>query len=134
VNEDRQSGLEREEAPFISSSIARIVRATTYIVREALLKLGPRIQLALWWGGAAAVLILIPILAIIQQPNLEGIAKGIFAGIFSALLYAVAAGWTFLWLNKKPRPETPDASPSAGFIDRELEPALRERSSTRSRA
>lgn len=90
-----------------------------------------RTRLFLWAAGTAAAFFGVLILTIAESPNLGGMVRGFFAGLFVALLFAAAGAWLLMWTNS-PRSRTHlDIAKAAAGLDTLLAPTLRELNAVR---
>jgi hypothetical protein len=113
MTDERGPDAERDDLPIVLGLVMRGSTRLEASTRRAVGALNRRTQLVLWAAGTIAVFVGILALSVAQSPNLSGAARGVFAGLLLALVFAAAAGWFLLWASRTPgrhRPETRTAS------------------------
>ena len=122
---------EREDPPFVAGLLGEGIRRSSSAVRTAMRSVNQRILLIIWGGGTVAVLILFVIASITDSPGFVGAARGVFGGIFVALLFAVAFGSLMLWARGAPD-TTPVPVQRVDALNSQLGPTIRELNALRS--
>ena len=119
------SGAEREEPPFLFGLIGQVFSRSSALVRATLQSIDQRVLIKLWGGGTLATFLLIAGAAIASSPGLAGIAQGLFAGFFLALLFAAGFGWVLLAARRSPANPQP-VTAAATELNARLAPTVRE--------
>ena len=84
------------------------------------------ILLVLWFGGGAGLALLVLVASIAQTPGWEGVARGLFAGLFLGLLYLAGFGSLFVGYRRAARAETGGTPVPTSALELQLAPTLRE--------
>ena len=112
------------QPPFIQSLIESGLGRFSTVIGASMRRInGPMLYL-LWFGVAAGLAILVMIGSIIDSPGFEGVAKGLFAGLFLGLLYL--AGFGFLYISYRDDKRKPAPAPPQPDVDPHLASTLRE--------
>ena len=122
---------EREEPPFLFGLIGQVFSRSSSLVRATLQSIDQRVLVKLWGGGTLATFLLIAGAAIASSPGFAGIAQGLFAGFFLALLFALGFGTLMLQARRKPA-ENPAVTAAATELNSRLAPTVRELNTLRS--
>ena len=93
---DSQSSQNDVAPPLIQSLIGAGIQRFSMLVGTFFRGVNERILIALWFGGGAGLAVLVLIGSIIQTPGWEGVAKGLFAGVFLGLLFLAGFGSLFI--------------------------------------
>lgn len=131
MSDDRRPVPDRDEPPFVSALLIATVSGAAQTVRRAIASLHQRTRLFLWGGGTVVTFVGILILSILESPTLGGIARGIFAGVFLALLFAVGAGWLLILPSAPRSKERVAERTNVGALDTLLAPTLKELNAVR---
>jgi hypothetical protein len=123
---DSSSSAEREEPPFLFGLIGQVINRSTALVRATLQSIDQRVLMKLWGGGALAIFVLVAGASIASSPGLAGIAQGLFAGFFLALLFAVGFGALLLSARRSREPKAAAVIPAATELNARLAPTVRE--------
>ena len=124
---DPRSANNLDQPPFVQGLIIGAIEQSGAWLHGTLRAMNQRVLIWCWGLGAAALFVLVLIGSIVQSPTVIGVLQGLFAGVFLALLWAVAVGFLLQWARKD-RVETPpaEASVRAGALAARLSPALRD--------
>lgn len=111
------------QPPFVYSLIESGVGRFSVVVGATMRRINGPLLYAVWFGGGAALAIIITIASIVQSPGWAGAAKGLFAGLFLGLLYL--AGFGFVYISYRREKKTPTTEPARVESDPQLDPVLR---------
>lgn len=114
---------EQEEPPFLFGLIGKAISGSSAAFWTAFRAIDQRVLITIW-GGGALVLFLLVVIAATANEGMIGFVKGVFAGLFLALLFAVGFGSLVIAARRAPAPQAAAATGSA--LDAELAPTLRE--------
>ena len=112
--------------PLIQALVGTGIQRFSMLVGEFFRRVDERILLALWFGGGAALAMLVLVASIAQAPGWEGAARGLFAGLFLGLLYLAGFGSLFVGYRRTARAEARLTPPPASSLESQLAPTLRE--------
>jgi hypothetical protein len=123
---DDQTIREREEPPFVHGLIVGSVQSAGAALRTLLRSIDQRLLHWAWGLGTIGTFVLIATASMVQTPSIVGVLQGIFVGLFTALLFAVAFGSLLLWARDKRSATASEPSSRAVELDARLAPALAE--------
>ena len=122
---DGSSNAEREDPPFLFGLVGQLISRSSALVRATLASIDQRLLLKLWGGGTLGTFLLVAGAGIASTPGFAGIAQGLFAGFFLALLFAVGFGTLVLQARRSPAATAAPVAAAAELNSR-LAPTLRE--------
>lgn len=123
---NRQAQNDAATPPLIQGLIGTGIERFSAMVEAFFRRVDERILIALWFGGGAALALLVIVASLVQHPGWEGAAKGLFAGVFLGLLYLVGFGSLFVGYRRKAKNDDAPIQPTASALDAQLAPTLRE--------
>lgn len=112
--------------PLIQGLIGTGIERFSMLVGEFFRRVNERILIALWFGGGAALALLVLVASIAQMPGWEGATRGLFAGLFLGLLYLAGFGSLLVSYRRKAKAEAGVSRPPASALDSQLAATLRE--------
>ena len=127
------SSRQSEEPPFLFGLIGKGIAGASSLVWATLRSIDQGVLVKVWMAGTAAVLLLVLIASIASEPGIVGIVRGLFAGLFLALLFAVGFGSLMLSARRSPRPAAATTH-TATELDSKLAPTIRELNALRAEA
>ena len=95
-------------------------------VRALLARINPRLVYTAWGAGTVVVFVGVLALGIASSRDVHGVLTGLFVGLFTALLYAVAMGSFVVWAYRPRSGARQPEDRQTGTLDRALAPVLRE--------
>ena len=123
---DQRSANSAEQPPFVQGLIIGAIEQSGAWLHKTLRSANQHLLIWCWGLGTAAMFVLVLIGSIVQSPTVIGVLQGFFAGVFLALLFAVAFGSLLLWARKDRAGNRTGESTRAGELDARLAPVLRE--------
>jgi hypothetical protein len=124
---DPRSANNLEQPPFVQGLIIGAIEHSGAWLHRTVRSVDERVLFWCWGLGAAGLFVLVLIGSIVQSPTVIGVLQGLSAGVFVALLFAVAFGFFLQWARKDHADTTTtEASTRAGTLDARLAPALRD--------
>jgi hypothetical protein len=121
-----RSIADREEPPFLFGLIGQVISRSSALVRATLQSIDQRVLVKLWGGGTLATFLLVAGAAIASSPGFVGIAQGLFAGFFLALLFAAGFGWLLLSARRSPEKVAAPVAAEVTELNSRLAPTVRE--------
>jgi hypothetical protein len=112
--------------PLIQGLVGSGIERFSMLVGGFFRGVNERILLALWFGGGAGLALLVLVASIAQTPGWEGVARGLFAGLFLGLLYLAGFGSLFVGYRRAARAETGGTPAPTSALELQLAPTLRE--------
>ena len=127
-------GDEREEPPFLFGLIGKGLQGSTSLFWATMRSIDQRVLLKMWGGGTVALFLLVVIAATASE-GIVGFVKGLFGGLFLALLFAVGFGSIVIAARRSPSPDVaPAASAGETALNSQLAPTIRELNALRKEA
>ena len=115
----------------VSELLQRGAHGVNTGVRALLARINPRVVYMAWGAGTVVVFLGVLALSIASSRDIYGILTGLFVGLFTALLYAVAMGSFVVWAYRSRPGASLSQEQTKGDLDRALAPVLRELDATR---
>src|SRR5688572_8287077 len=104
---------EQEEPPLLFGLLGKGIAGSSSAFWKTFRSIDEKVLIKIWGGGTLAVLLLVLVAATASE-GLLGFVKGVFAGGFLALLFAVGFGSLVIAARRSPAPQVAPAVSGSG--------------------